>query len=86
MRKMPKLFSNDADRKINSFKRWFKGKRAVANVSQHALAERLEISQTAISAKLSTGEGATNITYKDMLIFFDEVGATDEEILHYMRL
>lgn len=84
---MPKLFKTEYERKIYAFRRWFKGKRAMFGVSQDDLAKELGITQAAVSSKIQPkGERQTSITYKDLLIFFKLVKATDEEILHYMKL
>jgi len=83
---MPKQFASELERKIYSFRKWFKGKRAMENVSQIALARELGLSQQAISNKITTIGKGSEITYKDLLVFFREVGASDEEILHYMKL
>ena len=83
---MPKVFASEVERKINTFRKWFKGKRAMENISQIALARKLGLSQQAVSNKITTSGTGSEITYKDLLIFFREVNATDEEILKYMKL
>lgn len=81
---MPRLYADEYERKIDAFRRWYKGKRAMNNVSQQALADKIGVTQGAVSAKL-TGEG-TVISYRDLLIFLEAVDATDDEILRFMRL
>lgn len=84
---MAKLFADERDRKIYAFRRWFKGKRASCNLTLMALGKKMGVSHVAVSRKLQTkGNEQTEITYRDLLLFFDETGASDEEILHYMKL
>lgn len=84
---MPKVYTNEYDRKIYAFRRWFKGKRAIENITLISLGRKMGCSHVAVSKKVNPkGEGQTEITYRDLLLFFKEVGATDEEILRYMRL
>lgn len=84
---MPKVFANDYDKKIYNFRRWFKGKRSMADLTLEALGREMGVSHVAVSRKLQTkGDRQTEITYRDLLVFFKEVKATDEEILHFMKL
>lgn len=83
---MPKVFASELERKIYQFRKWFKGKRAMENVTQIALAREMGVSQQSVSNKITTSGTGSEITYKDLLIFFREVNATDEEILKYMKL
>lgn len=83
---MPKVFASELERKIYQFRKWFKGKRAMENVTQIALARELGVSQQSVSNKITTSGTGTEITYKDLLILFKAVGASDEEILRYMKL
>lgn len=84
---MPKVYMNEYDRKIYAFRRWFKGKRAMNNITLNALAKKKGVSHTSESKKLkTTGDNQAEITYRDLLLYFKEVRATDEEILHYMRV
>lgn len=80
---MPKVILDPYKRKHEAFLRWFKGKRAECSVTQKDLAEEVRCTQAEISNK-TTGKAV--ITYKDLLIFFKEVDATDEEIVRMMRL
>ena len=84
---MPKAYFNDYDRKIASFRAWFKGKRAEKDINQAYLARKLGTTQATVSRKIQPrGDKQVDITYKELLIFFKEVGATDEEILRYMKI
>lgn len=84
---MPKMYSSEYDRKISAFRRWFKGKCAMENVTQTALAEALDITQSSVSSKIQpNGNKQTAITYKDLLCFFEAVHATPEEIVECFRL
>ena len=84
---MPKLYASEYDRTISSFRRWFKGKCAMENVTQASLANDLEITQSSVSSKIQpNGDKQTSITYKDLLCFFKAVNATDDEILRFMRM
>ena len=84
---MPKVYANEYDRKIYAFRRWFKGKRAMNNITLTALARKKGVSHAAESNKLkTTGSNQTEITYRDLLLYFKEAGATDEEILYFMRV
>lgn len=84
---MPKAYLNDYDRKIASFRAWFKGKRAEKNINQDMLTRKTGRCQSAESRKLRVkGYGQSEITYKDLLIYFEMVDATDDEILRYMKI
>ena len=84
---MPKAYFNDYDRKIASFRAWFKGKRAEKDINQEYLARKIGATQATVSRKIQPrGDKQVDITYKELLIFFKEVGATDEEILRYMKI
>lgn len=80
---MAKVSLDPFDRKTQAFCRWFKGKRAEENITQAELGNKLYYSQAQISNKLS---GKSVITYKDLLVFFKESKATDEEIVRMMRI
>lgn len=84
---MPKVYSSKYERKIAAFRKWFSGRRASEGISQEDLARKMGIGQASVSAKIKVaGYDQTNLTYKDLLILFDAVNATDQEILHYMRI
>lgn len=84
---MPKVYANEFDKKIYAFRRWFKGKRSMNNIRLVDLARKMGVSHTAVSRKINPkGDRQTDITYEDLLLFFKEVNATDEEILHYMKM
>lgn len=84
---MPKTFMSEYDKKIYAFRRWFKGKRAMNNITLMALANKMGCSHAAVCRKLQTkGDDQTEITYRDLLLFFKESGATDEEILRCMKM
>ena len=84
---MPKLYYSDYEKKIAAFRKWFKGRCASEGIRQKDLAAKLGLHQVAISNKVRVkGYDQSAITYKDLLVFFDSVNATDEEILHYMRM
>lgn len=84
---MPRVILDAYERKIDSFRRWFAGKRIENDITQEMLADKLNCSQVTISHKTrKNGKDHTQITYKDLLVFFDSVGATDEEIIKYMRM
>lgn len=83
---MPKTLAlNRYERKMNSFRNWFRGKRAEKKVPQALLANRLDISQVAVSNKIKESADS-QITYKDLLVFFESVEASDEEIVRMMRI
>ena len=84
---MPKVYMNDFDKKIYAFRLWFKGKRAMLNITLAELAREKGVSHASESNKLRTkGNNQTEITYRDLLLYFDKSEASDEEILRYMRL
>lgn len=83
---MPKVIFNAYDRKIDAFRKWFLGKRKSEDVTQEMLADELCIPQSCVSNKLKRKGQSTQITYKDLLVFFKMTNATDEEILRAMRL
>lgn len=84
---MPKVYANEFDKKIYAFRRWFKGKRSMNNIRLVDLARKMGVSHTAVSRKINPkGDRQSDITYEDLLLFFREVDATDEEILRYMKM
>ena len=84
---MPKVCANEFERKIYAFRRWFKGKRSMENIRLVDLARKMGVSHTAVSRKINPkGDRQTDITYEDLLLFFREVNASDEEILRYMKM
>lgn len=84
---MPKTYADKYEKKIFAFRRWFRGKCRMQDVRQEDLARELGLTQSAVSWKTQVkGDKQTQITYKDLLVFFKEVGATDEEILWCMKM
>lgn len=84
---MPRAYFNEVDRKIAAFRAWFKGKRAEKGINQEYLARQTKSSQATVSRKIQTrGNQQADISYKDLLIYFQAVNATDEEILRYMKI
>ena len=84
---MPRVYASEYDRMISAFRRWFKGKCAMENITQTALADKLNITQSSVSSKIQpNGDKQTTITYKDLLCFFKAVNASDDEILRFMRM
>lgn len=78
---MPKVYENKYARKVAWFRRWFRGKRAMEGVNQADLARKRNMTTANISAKLRVnGSGQTVITYEDLIVFFESVHATPEEI------
>lgn len=84
---MPKVYVDKYDKKIFAFRRWFSGKCRMQEVTQEDLAEALDLTQSAISRKTQVkGNNQTKLTYRDLLILFKELNATDEEILSLMKM
>lgn len=84
---MPKIYKSEHDRKITAFRKWFRGKRAEAGITQADLARKRGITQSCLSKKLQVkGSDQIGITYEDLLDFFAAVKATPEEIVRYMKL
>lgn len=84
---MPKVFADETEKRIYGFRRWFKGKRAECDITQKDLARKIGVDQSNVSHMLNPkGVEKRQLTYRDLLILFDAVNATDEEILRFMRL
>ena len=84
---MPKVYAGQYEKKISSFRRWFRGKCRMEDVNQNDLARSLNLTRQAISSKTKvSGDNQTQITYKDLLVFFKELNATDKEILEFMKM
>jgi transcriptional regulator with XRE-family HTH domain len=84
---MPKIYADKYDKKIFAFRRWFSGKCRTQEVTQEDLAEALDMTQSAVSRKTQVkGNHQTKLTYRDLLILFKELNATDEEILSLMKM
>ena len=80
---MPKISFDAYERKINGFCKWLRGKKAEEDLTNKALGAALGVTNSAVSYKL---RGKSIITYKDLLVFFKEVKASDEEILRFMKM
>lgn len=84
---MPKVYADQYEKKISSFRRWFRGKCRMEDVNQRDLARIMNLSQVAVCNKTKvSGDNQTQITYKDLLVFFKELNATDKEILEFMKM
>lgn len=70
------------ERKKEEFKKWISGKRSTERVTQEMLAKKMGITQQAAGAKLRKSQ----YSLEDLLILFQSVNATDEEILRMMKL
>ena len=68
--------------KIADFSKWLKGKMASEQITQVELAEKLNISQPALSQKIATG----HFTLKDLLTIFEVTKADAEEIGKLMEV
>lgn len=79
---MPKTFLNEYDRRMAAFRSWLKGKMAMQNITQSAMAEKLNCTQANFSCKML---GKTAFSQKELMIVFKSVNATDEEIVRYMK-
>ena len=78
---MPKVYENKYAKKVAWFRKWFRGKRAMEGVSLSDLAQKRNMTTANVSAKLRfVGSGQTVITYEDLIVFFESVHATPEEI------
>ena len=80
---MPKVLPlSKTERKKEEFKKWIRGKRSAEGVTQEMLAKKMGITQQAAGVKLRKSQ----YSLEDLLILFQSVNATDEEILRMMKL
>ena len=79
---MPKSYFNKYDRTMSAFRTWLKGKMSMCNITQRHLASVLNCTQGNVSSKLS---GKTQFSYKELLLIFNAVHATDDEVLRFTR-
>lgn len=80
---MPKVLPlGKTERKKEEFRKWIKGKRSAESVTEEMLGKKLGISQQAAGQKMRKSQ----YTYTDLLILFQAVNATEEEILKMMKL
>lgn len=79
---MPKTYLNDADRAIEKYRRWYKTAKASNDITDEQIAKKIGVSRPAVTQKMKGG----TISLRDALIIFNEMNASDEEILQLMRL
>lgn len=80
---MPKVLPlGKTERKKEEFRKWIKGKRSAEDVTEEMLGKKLGITQQAAGRKMRESQ----YTYTDLLILFQAVNATEEEILQMMKL
>ena len=81
---MPRVTPNRKEYMIKDLPAWISGKMHVQRKYQKDVAKRLNITQPAFSCRLT--DQRDTFSYGDLLTLFDELGATDEEILRLMKL
>ena len=80
---MPKVLPlSRTERKKKEFEKWIRGKRSAERVTLEKLGEEMGITQQAAGAKIRKSQ----YSFEDLLVLFQSVNATDEEILKMMRL
>lgn len=86
---MPRIAANRKEYMIKDFAAWVSGKMHVMKIKQADMADKLGITQQALSARLNTGENKKpkdSFSYGDILTIFEVLEATDEEKQRFMTL
>ena len=78
---MPKVYLTKQDKLNNELVTLIYGSMKVQHISQKQMADKLFISQPAFGKKLKRKQ----FTFSDLVVIFDELGFTDEQILSVMR-
>ena len=81
---MPRVAIKKKEYKIKDLAGWIVGKMHTKRLKQSELAGSINISQAALSIRLSNGKDL--FSYGDLLTLFKELEATDEEILRLMKM
>lgn len=81
---MPRVAINKKKYMIADLPGWIIGRMHKKKLKQSEIAKSINIGQPALSLRLSSEKDT--FTYGDLLTLFRELEATDEEILHLMRL
>lgn len=79
---MPRVALKKKDYKVNDLSVYIASKMFQKKLRQEDIANVLGISQSAFSKRMQSG----SFHYKDMLIIFHKIGASDEDILRIMKL
>lgn len=81
---MPRVTLKKKEYMIADLPGWIAGRMHKLGLRQTDVAKSLGIRQPSLSGRLSKGEDL--FSYGDLLTLFEELDATDEEILRLMRL
>lgn len=79
---MPRVAIKRKDYKVNDLSAYIASKMFQEKLRQEDIANVLGISQSAFSKRMQSG----SFRYEDMLIIFQKIGASDEDILRIMKL
>lgn len=79
---MPRVTIKKKEYKVSDFSKWLVGKMYECKLRQEDMAKLIGITQPAFSNRLKKGL----FEYSEMLTLFQELNATDEEILKLMKL
>jgi predicted XRE-type DNA-binding protein len=79
---MPRVARKKLDYKKKDMYAFISGKMTVDKIRQKEIAEPLNVKQQTVSYRIRTG----TLEYTDLLVIFDRLKLTDEEILKLMRL
>lgn len=87
---MPRVALNAEQRKAYKLKdlyTWIKGRMSLKNITQADIGAALGVSQTAVSAKLlNLKKGKDALKHGELMIFFKELDATDDDIVKFSRI
>ena len=79
---MPRVAIRKKEYKASDLSKWIAAKMYETKLRQKQLADLIGISQPAFSHRLEKGQ----FDYKELLILFEKLEATDEEIVNLMKL
>ena len=84
---MPRVSINRKKYIVQTFYEWLEGKRAAKSLKQSDIGKMLGVNQQSVSRKmLGCKNGKPSFSQEELLIIFNELEATDEDILRLMKL
>lgn len=87
---MPRVTIKKREYKLKDLKAWIYGQMRAQGLKQKDVAQKLGISQQVLSTRLKTKKGgkagrSDPFSFSDLVILFELLGASDEEILRLLK-
>lgn len=73
--------------KLKDLYAWIEGKRSIKDITQADMGKVLDVSQTAVSARLlGLKRGKDSLKCGELMLLFKELEASDDEILKFIKI